>query len=313
MATTKSKNIAAKKVTEKKVVKKKELSHLTLVADVGNFNIKLSDGSVLENRFKEVGANDTTIGANTITFDGTTYIHKLGRFDRNSIKPQKNLIMPLLFALGNAGVSGNINLIMHLPSNQMSMKDEVVSMLEGKDFTFTTNIDGVEGTKTVTFDKVGVLKEGFSAFFSMPKRNKGRYLIFDIGGRTTEAFAFIDGVCVKEKTFLIGTMKLFDLIADAETGKGYPREMDEIKGLLDDGILNINDYQSIIDDMFKDLKNQAKAEFPNIDEFEVKLCGGGSEFFEEPFKSQYKKVEVLKDKITANVTGGKEIAKALNF
>lgn len=321
MTTIKNRKAAAEKATTKGIIKEKDLSHIVLTADVGSFNVKLSSGLILENRFKLATKDDTLIGQDTITItkeiDGEqvkeTYIQGRGAFDKNIIKAQKNYIVPLLFALAADGVSGEIPLIMHLPRNQMAMKEQVINSLQGKEFTFETTIDGVTSSRSIKFSKVGVLKEGFSSFYSLPKRNEGLIAIIDIGGRSTEIFTFINGKPSEEVTIPIGTMDYFERIADTLTGNGRITSVEEIKLLLDEKIIDIKDYEEITRQIFNRLVNESKQNFPNINEYQLKICGGGSEFFGDLYKEEYKKVEILKDNITSNVDGALELAKALGF
>ena len=283
----------------------KEDRGILVTADIGSFNIKLSTGGVYENRFK-LNNKDDIIGHDAIEIDGNTYFFNEGSFDRNIIKPHKDLITPLLYALGKDGVSGVINTILHLPPNQMPMKAELVEKLEGKTFEYKLNGQGT----SITFKKVGVLKEGFSSFYSLPKRTEGLIAIVNIGGRTTEVLTFNNGTLEYEKSFPIGTMDYFDKIADELTGKGTPRVMEDIKKLLDNNVIDIADFEEITQDVYSDMINMLQQDFPNISDYNIKLCGGGAVFFEDNFKANYKKVQVLSNNLTSEVEGAARIGKA---
>lgn len=60
----------------------------------------------------------------------------------------------------------------------MTMKNLIIDRLQGHEFTYKVN--SVE-YKTI-FNKVGVLREGWSSFYSLSKRNDGLIAIMDIGG-----------------------------------------------------------------------------------------------------------------------------------
>lgn len=276
-----------------------------MTADLGSFNIKISNGAIHENRF--LLDNDTDIyGADTISYGGNTYFFGKGKFDRTFTKAKKNIEVPLLYGLGKEGVAGNINLILHLPANQMPMKAEIVDRLQGKTFHF--NING--NNNSITFDKVGILKEGFSSFYALNKRNEGLIAIIDIGGRTTDVFTFADGKEEQEESIPIGTMNYFADIADKLVGMGQPRELEEIHKLVTRGIIDLKDFEDITNRIYNDMLNSIMFKFPHLNDYNIKLCGGGSEYFLSNYKKTFKKVSMVTNTLTSNVNGAERIGKS---
>lgn len=276
-----------------------------VVVDIGSFNIKINNGSVHENRFKKV-SNMDTFGHEFIMYDGDIYFFGEGQFDRTYDKTQKNIIVPLLYGLGKEGVAGNINLILHLPLNQMSKKSDIVNQLEGKTFEFVINGQG----NSITFDKVGVLKEGFSSFYSLAKRNDGLIAIIDIGGRTTDVFTFDNGKPEHESSKPYGTMNYFSDIANSLVGQGELRVLEDIHKLIVNDIIDLKDFENERNDLFNNLLNDLRMEFSNLKDYNIKLCGGGAEYFIGNFKSVFPKVELLKNTLLSNVDGATFIGKA---
>lgn len=312
MTTVKTTTTTTKGTRAKKETSKEKESSIMVTADVGSFNIKLDSGLVVENRFEET-EEENVFEYETIEFEGKKYKQGKGAFDNNPVKADRNYLVPLLFTLGKAGISGCINLIMHLPATQMAKKDEVVETLKGKTFKFTTKTDGKKAsTRTVTFNKVAVLKEGFSSFYSLPKRNEGLIAIIDIGGRTTDVFTFIDGKENKSTSIPVGTIKVFnEMVSQLATTREC--KVDEIKMLLDKKLIDIKEFDSIIRQRYNDLLNDLKLEFPNLRDFNIKLCGGGSEFFRDCFKETFENVSVLDNYLTSNVDGAAKLGEALGF
>ena len=210
-----------------------------ITVDIGSFNIKTSEGIILENRF-ELDNNAETFGGEVLSFDGNNYFFGKGEFNKTFSKAHKEIEVPLFYALSKSNVSGEVNLILHLPASQMAMKNLIVDRLQGHEFTYKVN--GVE-YKTI-FNKVGVLREGWSSFYSLSKRNDGLIAVMDIGGRTTDIFTFNNGINEKEKSLPIGMMDVFNDIADKLNGQGENRRLEDIHKLLANEIINIDEFEN---------------------------------------------------------------------
>ena len=229
------------------------------VVDLGSFNIKTNRGIILENRF--IKDNDgETFGSEVLTYNGDNYFFGKGEFNKTFSKAHKEIEVPLLYALAKSEISGNVNLILHLPSSQMSMKNLIVDRLQGKEFIYKVN--NIE--YSVTFDKVGVLKEGWSSFYSLNKRNEGLISIMDIGGRTTDIFTFNNGINEDEKSLAIGMMNVFSDIADKLNGQGQNRKLEDIHKLLVNKIIDIEDFQDIIEKYAAKITNEIKVNIENL-------------------------------------------------
>lgn len=300
--------VRVKKDAEKEISMEQIEEIVNLVTmDIGSFNIKIgSSDEVYENRF--IQDNECDPGSESLEFEGNTYVFGKGKFDLTYAKAFKNIEVPLLYGLGKQNIKGNINLILHLPTSQMGNKPMLVEKLQGHTFKYKVN---GERSKSVTIKTLGVLKEGFSSFYALAKRNKGMLCIIDIGGRTIDVFCFIDGVLVKELSIPIGTINYFKKIAEkltAETGDLY--EVEDIHPLLKHDSLDLSKYSDITDKMFKEVVNAMK-ELGSLNNYNIHLCGGGAEFFENNFKVLYgNKVALMDNSLTSNVDGAENIGKA---
>lgn len=289
-------------------MKKDKVASILVTADIGSFNIKITGGGIYENRYL-MRNNDETMGSNYLTYNGNTYYFGVGEFQGEELKTNKEMLIPLLYGLGRDNISGNINLILHLPPREMSRKQMIIEEFKDKEFNYTVNGKDF----TIKIGKVGVLKEGFSSFYSVAKRNEGKLIIFDIGGRTTEVFSFLDGVLEREQSYPLGTIKYFDQIATALIGKGENFTKEKIHRALQDGDIDINDFKDITDEFYDRLINLTKDTFPDLKYYDIKLTGGGSEYLKDNFKKDYKKVAVLPNALTSNVDGAEQIGKAKGF
>ena len=55
-----------------------------ITVDIGSFNIKTSEGVILENRF-ELDNNAEVFGAEVLNYDGNNYFFGRGEFNRSTI------------------------------------------------------------------------------------------------------------------------------------------------------------------------------------------------------------------------------------
>ena len=280
-----------------------------ITGDLGSFNIKIFDGkntNCFENRF--IQDNDAELyGTEYISLEDNIYIFNKGNFNKELCKTKKNFKVSLLYGLSKAGVTGDINLILHLPSSSfLGQKDILVDELQGKEFEYICN--GKQNN--IRVKKLGVLKEGFSSFYSLSKRNKGLIAVIDIGGRSTEIFTFLNGQLEKEKSIAIGTMNLFQGITDKLTNAGENRKLEDIQKLLDNNIISIKNYSDDIERLTKEITNDIKLDIPNLEDYKIFVTGGGTEYFINSLKNVYKNVDEMQDNLFTNVIGAFEIGKA---
>lgn len=274
------------------------------VFDLGSFNIKTNEGIILENRFVMDNESDT-FGAEVLSYDGNNYFFGRGEFNKTFSKAHKEIEVTLLYAAAKSEIYGEVNLILHLPASQMKMKNLIVERLQGKEFNYRVN--SIE-YKTI-FNKVGVLKEGWSSFYSLNKRNEGLIAIMDIGGRTTDIFTFNNGINEDEKSLAIGMMNVFSDIADRLNGQGQNRKLEDIHKLLVNKIIDIEDFQDIIEKYAAKITNEIKVNIENLQDYKIYLTGGGAEYFKEALSDKFK-IEIMKDSLCSNCNGSYNIGKA---
>lgn len=284
-----------------------DLNAKLAVLDIGSFNIKINGSDeTYENRFTLDNEGEKH-GSETLTYNENTYFFGKGKFDLTYGKAFKDIEPPLLYALGKQKIYGIVNLILHLPSSQMANKSILVEKLKGKTFKYSVN---GERSKSVTFKTVAVLKEGFSSFYALAKRNKGMICIVDIGGRTVDIFLFIDGVLTNEISIPVGTINYFRSIAEKRTTTtGKLCEAEAIHQLIQHGVIDPNDYAIITSDIYSKIQNDMKV-LGDLDGYDLKLCGGGAAYFQQNFKDQYKNVSIMENNLTSNVDGAETIGKA---
>lgn len=280
---------------------------MLITVDLGSFNIKTSTGFITENRFVRDNESES-YGAEVLNFNDNNYFFGKGEFDKTFSKAHKQIMPPLLYSLSKSKVQGDTNLILHLPSSQMAMKKSIIEQLQGKEFSYSVN--GIKNK--VKFNKVAVLKEGWSSFYALAKRNEGLIAIMDIGGRTTDIFTFNNGIQEKEKSLPIGTMNLFSDIAETLNGIGQNRKLEDIHKLLVNKIIDIETFEKIIAGYAAKIVNNIKVDIEHLQDYKIFLTGGGAEYFKKELE-KYFKIETMKESLISNCNGSLNIGKAKGF
>ncbi len=275
-----------------------------ITVDLGSFNIKNDKGLIFENRFI-LDNESETFGAEVLSYNENNYFFGKGRFDKTFTKVNKNFEVSLFYMLGKSNINGEVNLILHLPGSQMAMKQIIIDKLQGNEFEYKVNGESFK----VKFNKVGVLKEGWSSFYSLDKRNEGLIAIMDIGGRTTDVFTFNNGIQEQEKSISIGMMNVFSDIAESLNAAGENRKLEDIHKLLENNLININDFSRIIDKYFKAIVNDLKVDIENLQDYKIYVTGGGAEYFINNIKEIYTS-EILKNALCSNCYGSHRIGVA---
>ena len=154
----------------------------------------------------------------------------------------------------------------------LGLRNELKEQLNEKTFEFKHN----NKPRKLTIERVGVIGEGFSTYFTLERqvrtsiRNLG---ILDIGGRTTNVVTFINGKqhisCSINKGIL--DVKNTMLKKERENGKDY--DIVTIENLIDNKKLKIDNIskKQLIDDIL----NQMKIYKIDVDLYSWFVTGGG--------------------------------------
>ena len=105
-------------------------------------------------------------------------------------------------------------------------------------------------------------------------------------------------------------MNYFKIIADRLNSKGENRKVEDIFKLIDNKLIDLEDYKDTTGSIGSLIINEIKIDVENLKDYEIKLCGGGAEYFIDVFRDSFKKVEQLNNSLLANVNGSHFIGKA---
>lgn len=275
-----------------------------LVVDLGNYNIKTSKGVIFNSKMTtkpQLLLGDEYI----IGIDGKEYVIDSGNFDKEFNKVQKNYLPLLLAATVKSTKKSEIALVLNSPIVQMNLAKEYSNNLLDKELKFTVN----GKSRKVTFKRVEVVAEAFSAYYSLPKEvrhSKDRVLIIDIGGRTTNVASFINGKRDKVKTIPKGVMDFYETIANRENATGKKYTIEEMESLINyNKVSNIEDER--LEFMFG-VVNDIKFSFDTMD-YELFFCGGGSEVFKDIIEKKITRGQIMDSPLMSNVQGSYFLAK----
>ena len=273
---------------------------MILAIDIGNYNIKTSEGIMFISTFVE-GEVLNPQGEEVLEFEDKIIMLEKGTFDNEYNKSLKNYKPNLIYAISQSVPKNikEIDLVLGVPIDNTKITEKFKEELQGKEFSWVIN--GVK--RSIKINRVATLGEGLSAFYTLNKiKRLSPIILIDIGGRTVNVVVFEKGKMKDKFTISKGMIDLYDIIAAKEnsTGKRYMAE--QIYDLIDRQI--ITDIKEEEAAFVGYIINQIKRRV-DIDLYDVIFSGGGSIALESHLEGLGTLIE---DPLFANVNGNKAIA-----
>lgn len=280
---------------------------MILAVDLGNYNIKTSEGVQFISTFSEFDGVDPQ-EEKILRFDGKEYVMELKTsFDNEFNKTKKDYIPNLLWAIHKSSTKDtkNIKLVLGIPVENMGAVNNFKEELEGKEFKFQVKN---EETRTIVIDKVAVVAEGVSSFYTLSEQERLKdTLIIDIGGRTANVVSFKNGRIEHKKQVNRGMINYYEDVTSKHNSTGENVNTEDIKNLIDRNIVD----KDIVDYYKKDLigyiLNQIKTKC-NRDYYNIWFTGGGSIELKDIILQLEPRANFMEDAIFTNVKGNKKIA-----
>lgn len=277
--------------------------------DLGNYNIKCCDDIEFIATFEELDLADQSED-NILELDGKKYaMEKESDFDPMFNKAKKDYLPNLVWTLDKMGAEdGDIyQVILGLPINSLGQADTLKDELTGKKITYITDVK-----KTITIEKVGIVGEGISSYYMLPKDEREKDLIvIDLGGRTTNVVEYKNKKLVKKDTINEGMIDLFGNIKikyNNTDGADEPLETHEIYHYIQKEQVPL--YQDITDKFISDIMKKIKLKFNLGLGKTIYFTGGGSVTLKESIKKYDKNFKFMDNPLYTNVKGNMKIAKA---
>lgn len=278
---------------------------MILAIDLGNYNIKTSEGICFPSTFtKDVSANP--LGEEILEYNGETFIMGKGEYDNTFNKSKKNYIPNLLYAIAKSSSKGDkeFNIVLGVPLDNLNITNNFKEDLENKEFEYVVN--GTE--RKIKINKIATVGEGISSYYALNDADRAKdCLIIDIGGRTVNVCTFINKKLDKKFTVNKGVINLYDSIKTKENSTGENYNTEEIERLMKKGLIEDTkaDKQLFVEAILNAIKLNL-----NRDTFDIFLTGGGSLVVHEELKEYMPNSTLLDNPIFTNVTGNKKIALA---
>lgn len=280
---------------------------MILAIDLGNYNIKTSEGIHFISTFAEFDGIDPG-ERKLLNYNGKDYVMELkSSFDNEFNKTKKNYIPNLLWAINRSLPRGvdSVSIVLGIPVENLGTVNKFKEELENKKFVF--RVRGNE-KRSILINKVAVVAEGVSSFYTLPETERmNDTLIIDIGGRTTNVVSFKNGRIEHKKQINKGMINYYEDVASKYNSKGECVNTEDIKNLIEKGIVDIDTVTFYKNELVKYIFNQVKTKC-NRDYYKIWFTGGGSIELKETILRLEPKANFMDNALFTNVNGNKRIA-----
>ncbi|NFL30542.1 ParM/StbA family protein [Clostridium butyricum] len=282
------------------------------VVDLGNYNVKAMNSLTAKSIFKSNISRDYESYPDAfkhIKIDGEyTYFEK-GPFSMEYIKTKKDYTAQLMYAIASLNEAEDeikTNLTLLLPISEIQEKHKYIDEIKGKTFNCSVKLK-TKINKNITIEDVMVLPEGYVIYFKLGEKYKtSSIVIVDIGGRTTNLVAMVNGEPKVLKTLKIGALDFYAKIRELHADKEY--NLEDIERLIKEGKVVVTDKQ--IAQFANDILNQIKQHI-KLEHYEhVLFAGGGAIIIEKIIKDILPdNCEIVDEPLESNMEGAMEASK----
>lgn len=278
--------------------------------DLGNWNIKTSEGNIFPSRYTMV---ENILGStgDVLEYEGVKYYIKEGKLENNYDKANKetNLIL-FLYSLA-LQKDRYFKPVVGLPalaykSNKELFKNKLLNQKKFHDVLINKQ------QKRITIEDLIVFPEGAGAYFSLKNRPKNAVII-DVGGGTINIVSFKNGKLDTCTTVGKGMIQLYNQIRDyLNSTYTLKLELEDIEIIIKEGLKVDNEeisfafINNIINSFIIDLMNELR-NFP-IRTSKVLLSGGGSKLLISHLSIPG--LEVIEDYMFSNARGFKKVGES---
>lgn len=275
---------------------------MILAVDLGNYNIKTSEGVIFESRYQEVEKED--FDNELVEIGNKYYKMEIGEFENEFNKAKKNYLPNLLYAISKSFDENEfeIDLVLGVPASNLGITSEIKNDIENKSFTF--KVFGVN--KKVKINRVATVAEGLSSFYTLKKEERLKDLvIIDIGGRTFNICAFSKGKTLLKFTQPGGMLDLYSIVQENYNKFGNNANIEEIIRLIENETINCEEEKI---KFVKEQINKIKLKISKLNTFKIYVTGGGSLELQQALRNTLGEINYIPDTLFSNVKGNKIIA-----
>ncbi|WP_338433393.1 ParM/StbA family protein [Clostridium tyrobutyricum] len=292
---------------------KEEIVNNVVVIDQGNWNTKWINNKGIKGVFSSRVSSEYQSyeeGFQRIEYNEQTIFFEVGQIQKEFNKVEKWCLIPqILYTLCKANPGKEIiesNITLLLPAIQMQNKTRLIDKLKNKEFNFKYN--GKEILASI--HNVLILPEGYVSYFSLNSEDKkGSVALVDIGSRTVNLVVLHNGKIEKLNTITLGSYNFFQKIKNIENAKGENFVEEDIKRLIDEGIIKV--YQKQYAEFLNNILDAIKP-LVNLATYKVIFTGGTSLMLQEYInKLTLPNFKIHEDALNSNIIGAMEASKII--
>ena len=292
---------------------KEEIVNNVVVIDQGNWNTKWINNKGIKGVFSSRVSSEYQSyeeGFQRIEYNEQTIFFEVGQIQKEFNKIEKWCLIPqILYTLCKANPGKEIiesNITLLLPAIQMQNKTRLIDKLKNKEFNFKYN--GKEILASI--HNVLILPEGYVSYFSLNSEDKkGSVALVDIGSRTVNLVVLHNGKIEKLNTITLGSYNFFQKIKNIENAKGENFVEEDIKRLIDEGIIKV--YQKQYAEFLNNILDAIKP-LVNLATYKVIFTGGTSLMLQEYInKLTLPNFKIHEDALNSNIIGAMEASKII--
>ncbi|QCH27623.1 ParM/StbA family protein [Clostridium tyrobutyricum] len=292
---------------------KEEMVNNVVVIDQGNWNTKWINNKGIKGVFSSRVSSEYQSyeeGFQRIEYNEQTIFFEVGQIQKEFNKIEKWCLIPqILYTLCKANPGQEImesNITLLLPAIQMQNKTRLIDKLKNKEFNFKYN--GKEILASI--HNVLILPEGYVSYFSLNSEDKkGSVALVDIGSRTVNLVVLHNGKIEKLNTITLGSYNFFQKIKNIENAKGENFVEEDIKRLIDEGIIKV--YQKQYAEFLNNILDAIKP-LVNLATYKVIFTGGTSLMLQEYInKLTLPNFKIHEDALNSNIIGAMEASKII--
>lgn len=279
---------------------------MILAVDLGNYNIKTSEGVVFSSRFVKDNNKVEPLESSSIEYNGNTYYMERGNFENEFNKAKKNYMPNLLYAIAKSVPEDVplIKLVLGVPLSNLAIGDKFKDELENRTIEFKYN----NKTRTILIAKVAIIAEGVSSYYSLNETQRSSdCVVIDIGGRTVNIVSYKNKKMDIKATYPEGMIQLYDKILKIENSEGNNYSVEIVQEYIDKGIFSSHD--EIKSQFLDELLDYIQGQKIDLKAFHIYWTGGGSINLENCINDlKLKNSKLMSDCIFSNVEGNRRVA-----
>lgn len=297
---------------------------MILGIDLGNENVKTSEGQMYQNRI----STDTRLYSEAenlrIDFKGIKYTLGQGEFKTNYLKAEREDTLINLFASIALSTKDEVNqVVVGLPIQQFKTDEDKFKnrIMDNRIQEFILN----DIKRKIIITDCAAFPESLATYYSLPKELKDTIgkidlVIIDIGGRTTDIalYAIVNGKrkLVNYITIPAGVMNIYsDFIKAINDKWGLDKLKEDALKIIRDGLVvdgekaDIRFTKPIFEKYVDRVLGELRLNYP-IRTSKCILCGGGGKMLQGFFKREIKNLIVVND-IYSNAKGFKKVGESI--